>query len=318
MDPTDPASAPRKRTALGRFEHEGATAKIAADGRVAFYMGDDTRFEYVYKFVTAGRYVAGDRPANQALLDAGTLYVARFDADAQGRGTGTWLPLVQGESGLTPDRGFASQADVVINARGAADVVGATPMDRPEDIQPHPSNGKIYAVFTNNDERGVETNPGPDAANPRPNNIGGHIIEIVEDGDDAAATRFSWEIFLLAGNPADPSTYFAGFAKDQVSPIACPDNLVFDNGGNMWLSTDGQPDALGFNDGFYAVPVDGPDRGHLRMFASVPRGAEATGPAHPRTGTRFSPPSNTQARAAASPNHSATGPTAPNPPDRPR
>ena len=285
VDPQDPNSTPRKRTAMGRFKHEGATAKVATDGRVAFYMGDDTRFEYVYKFVTAGRFVEGDRQANSALLDEGTLYVARFDGDTQGRGTGTWLPLVQGQNGLTPERGFASQADVLINARGAADILGATKMDRPEDIQANPANGRVYAVFTNNDKRGVEANPGPDTANPRPNNIGGHIIEISEEGDDAAATRFTWEIFILAGKPDDPSTYFAGFPKDQVSPIASPDNLVFDNSGNMWISTDGQPDAIGFNDGFYAVPVEGQDRGHVRMFASVPRGAEATGPAFTPDGT---------------------------------
>jgi uncharacterized protein len=286
VDPTDPTSVPKKRTAMGRFKHEGATPHIADDGRVAFYMGDDTRFEYIYKFVTAGRFVRGDRGANLNLLDRGTLYVARFDGDAQGRGTGTWLPLVQGHNGLTPDRGFATQADVLINARGAADVVGATPMDRPEDIQAHPSNGKVYAVFTNNDERGVEDGAAPDAANPRPNNIGGHIIEIGEDGD-AAATRFTWEIFMLAGSPDDPSTFFAGFPKEQVSPIACPDNLVFDNDGHMWLATDGQPDAIGFNDGFYAVPVEGDDRGHVRMFARVPRGAEATGPAFSPDGSTF-------------------------------
>lgn len=287
VDPTDPASTPRKRTAMGRFKHEGATPKVAADGRVAFYMGDDTRFEYVYKFVTAGRYVEGDRRANADLLDDGILYAARFDGDARGRGTGTWLPLVQGQNGLTAERGFASQADVVINARGAADVVGATPMDRPEDVQTNPVNGRVYAVFTNNDKRGAGSGPGPDAANPRPNNGNGHIIEITEDGDDAAATRFRWDIFLLAGKPDDPSTFFAGFAKDQVSPIATPDNLAFDDAGNMWISTDGQPKALGVNDGFYAVPVDGSDRGHVRMFASVPRGAEAAGPAFTPDGATF-------------------------------
>jgi secreted PhoX family phosphatase len=286
IDPTDPTSTPKKRTAMGRFKHEGATPHIANDGRIAFYMGDDTRFEYVYKFVTAGRYVRGDRNANLNLLDRGTLYVARFDSDADGGGVGTWLPLVQGQNGLTPDRGFATQADVLINARGAADVVGATPMDRPEDIQAHPSNGRVYAVFTNNDERGVDDGAAPDAANPRPNNVGGHIIEISEVGD-AAATKFTWEIFMLAGNPDDPSTFFAGFPKDQVSPIASPDNVVFDAEGHMWISTDGQPDALGFNDGFYAVPVDGADRGHVRMFASVPRGAEATGPAFSPDGATF-------------------------------
>ncbi|MGH8906473.1 MAG: PhoX family protein [Egibacteraceae bacterium] len=279
IDPTDPSFTPRKRTALGRFKHEGATPKIARDGRVAFYLGDDERFEYVYKFVTAGAFREGDREANLSLLDEGTLYVARFDAGGEGQGTGVWLPLVHGEGGLTAGEGFPSQAEVLINARGAADVLGATPMDRPEDIETHPVNGKVYAVFTKNEDRGADGSPGPDAANPRRENTGGHIIEITEDGDDAAATGFTWEIFLLCGDPDDPSTFFAGFPKDQVSPIATPDNLTFDAQGNLWIATDGQPEAIGFNDGYYAVPVEGDDRGHVRMFASVPRGAEAAGPA---------------------------------------
>jgi uncharacterized protein len=278
VDPTDPSFVPRKRTALGRFKHEAANPKIAPDGRVAFYLGDDERFEYVYKFVTAGQFREGDRETNLSLLDDGTLYVARFDAGAQGQGTGVWLPLVHGEGGLTADRGFTSQADVLINARGAADILGATPMDRPEDIEANPVTSTVYAVFTNNSERGTPGNPDPGPANPRPANAGGHIIEITEDGDDAAATSFAWQIFMLCGNPDDPSTFFAGFGKDQVSPIATPDNLAFDAQGNLWIATDGQQGVIGFNDGYYGVPVEGSDRGHVRMFASVPRGAEATGP----------------------------------------
>jgi secreted PhoX family phosphatase len=276
---------PRKRTALGRFKHEAATPKIARDGRVAFYLGDDQRFEYVYKFVTAGQFREGDRETNLSLLDDGTLYVARFDVGDQGQGIGVWLPLVHGEGGLAADQGFTSQADVLIDARSAADIMGATPMDRSEDIEANPANGKVYAVFTNNDERGTAGSPDVRPANPRPGNRGGHILEITEDGDDAAVTTFAWNIFILAGDPDDPSTFFAGFDKDQVSPIATPDNLTFDAQGNLWIATDGQQGVIGFNDGYYAVPVEGSDRGHVQMFASVPRGAEATGPEFSPDGT---------------------------------
>jgi uncharacterized protein len=274
VNPFEPSSTPRKRTAMGRFEHEGATPAITRDGRVAVYMGDDEAFEYVYKFITAGRVDNADSD----LLDDGTLYVAHFDVNQAGNGIGQWLPLVHGERGLTEEHGFASQADVLINTRGAADVVGATPMDRPEDIEISPVTGAVYLVMTQNPERSAKAGPGTSPANPRSFNTAGHVIELVEDGDDAAATTFTWRIFLLCGNPDDPSTFFAGFPKNQVSPIATPDNLTFDRQGHLWLATDGQSDALGFNDALYAVPVTGRDRGHVRMFASVPRGAEATGP----------------------------------------
>lgn len=283
VDPLDPSSVPHKRTALGRFKHEAATPRIARDGRVAVYLGDDSKFEYIYKFVTSGRFREDDRGADLSLLDDGILYVAHFDpgpaAGANGKGTGTWLPLVHGQGGLDAGKGFASQADVLINARGAADVLGATPMDRPEDIEVSPRSGRVYVVCTKNSDRGGAGRLGTDGPNPRPYNTGGHVIEIAEHGGDAAATTFSWGIFMLCGNPDDPSTFFAGFTKDQVSPIATPDNLVFDAQGHLWIATDGQPEAIAFNDGYYAVPVEGDDRGSVRMFASVPRGAEATGPA---------------------------------------
>jgi secreted PhoX family phosphatase len=271
VDPYDPDATPRKRTALGRFKHEGATVTLAADSRVVVYSGDDERFDYVYKFVSDGRYRPG-RHDNGQLLDAGTLSVARFNPD----GTGEWLPLVHGAGPLTAANGFAGQAEVLINARGAADLLGATKMDRPEDIERNPVTGAIYAVMTNNTRR---TAAQVDAANPRGPNRYGHIIEWHEAGDDAAATTFRWDIFMLCGPAGDASRYFAGFDPSLVSDIATPDNVLFDQAGNLWIVTDGQPGTIGRNDAMFAVPVAGAERGHVRPFLAVPSGAECTGPA---------------------------------------
>ncbi len=303
IDPRDPTSVPRKRTALGRFSHEGAETVVARDGRVAVYMGDDDKFEYVYKFVTRRPFDPHNPAANRDLLDDGTLYVARFDAD----GTGEWLPLVYDERGpLNRRSGFTSQADVVIRARAAADLLGATPMDRPEDIHPSPVDGRVYIACTNNTSRepgsrlgewaGRTIDLGPNAANPRPRNATGHIIELTEDDGDAAATRFRWNVFLLAGNPgasearflveyeqvmraqlAATATYYAGFRDSgAVSPIACPDNLGFDPLGRLWIVTDSDR-VLGTNDGCFVCPTTGPERGALRQIMSGPNGAEICG-----------------------------------------
>jgi secreted PhoX family phosphatase len=274
FDPYDASSTPKKRTALGRNKHEGHTSAVAPSGHVAIYSGDDERFEYAYKFVTAGTYNADDRAANMELLDDGTLYVARFDED----GSGEWLPLIHGESGLDEAGGFNSQADILINPRAASDVLGATRMDRPEDFETNPVTGKVYLVLTNNSNRGEADYPATDEANPRGPNYDGHIIEITEDGDDHAATSFTWEIFLLAGDPAAEDTYFAGYPKHQVSPIAAPDNITFDAIGNLWISTDGLPRSLEGNDGLFAVPVKGAERGYLRQFFSAVPGSEVSGP----------------------------------------
>lgn len=271
FDPYDPQSVPKKRTALGRNKHEGHTSVVAPGGQVAIYSGDDERFEYAYKFVTAGTFNPDDRAANMNLLDEGTLYVARFDDD----GTGEWLPLVFGEGLLTQAYGFDSQADVLINTRFAADLLGATKMDRPEDFETNPVNKKVYLVCTNNGNRTIEET---NKANPRVENFNGHIIEITEANDDHAATTFTWNMFVLCGDPANGSTYFAGYDSGLVSPISSPDNITFDRAGNIWISTDGLPNNLEGNDGLFAAPTEGEERGYVRQFFSAVPGAEVTGP----------------------------------------
>lgn len=256
IDPFDPDSVPVKRTALGRFRHEGATFGYSPSGRVVFYSGDDERFEYIYKYVSTNAYDPMLRGMGQDVLDNGTLYVARFNDD----GSGDWLPLVYGENGLDESNGFSSQGDVLVKTRLAADVLGATRMDRPEDMQQNPVSHKVYAAMTNNSNRKADD---IDAANPRSENRWGHVIELSEQDDDSAAIAFTWDIFLICGDPADESTYFAGAPKDQVSPIACPDNVNFDTAGNLWISTDGQPSALELADALHCVPTEGAQRGQV-------------------------------------------------------
>jgi uncharacterized protein len=270
VDPYDAASVPVKRTALGRFKHEAAAGTVAPNGSYVVYMGDDERFDYVYKFVTSRGYDPNNRASNMTLLDEGTLYVARFNDD----GSGTWLPVTYGEGPLTSAGGFASQADVLIRTRLAGDALGATRMDRPEDVEVNPVTGKVYVTLTNNSNRGTDGQPGIDAANPRARNNWGHIIELTERDGDHAGTSFGWEIFMLAGDPADEGTYFAGFPKDQVSPIACMDNIAFDSRGNLWIATDGQPSALKVNDGVFGVPTQGPERGRVMQLLSAVNGSE--------------------------------------------
>jgi hypothetical protein len=277
FDPYDPTSTPKKRTALGRIRHEAQTFAVAPDGRVVCYTGDDTRFEYVYKFITEATFNPNDRAANMDILDSGTLYVARFNDD----GSGDWLPLVFGEGPLTEENGFTSQADVLIKTRLAADALGGTQMDRPEDMEPNPINGKIYVALTNNTRRGVdEGSPGTNAANPRADNKYGHVIEMTEEGNDHSSLSFQWEIFMLCGDPADEATetYFAGYPKDRVSKIAAPDNVTYDLQGNLWIATDGMGPTLEVNDGVFVVPVEGDERGHVRQFLSGVKGCEVCGP----------------------------------------
>jgi secreted PhoX family phosphatase len=278
IDPDHPTSTPRKHTAMGRFKHEAATIRIAADGRAVAYLGDDERFDYLYKFVSKRKYRKGRsrlvKRHNMALLSEGDLYVARFAGtpSPDHDGTGTWIPLVTGGVSRVPGM---SVEQVLVFTRLAADKVAATTMDRPEDVQPSPVTGKVYMSCTNNSNR---TASQIDAANPRANNKSGHVIEISETNNDAAATTFDWAIVLVCGNPDDPSTYFSGYDRTKVSPISCPDNLAFDRQGNLWIATDGQPDSIGLNDALHAVPISGAERGHVQQFLAVPTGAETCGP----------------------------------------
>lgn len=289
IDPYDANSVPRKHTALGRFKHEAANVRIDAAGHVAVYMGDDEKFDYLYKFVAKRKYIEGNRRHNLKLLTEGDLYVARFSGEQQddnaNLGTGEWLPLtVNGES-VVPGM---STEEVLVFTRLAADKLGATPMDRPEDVEPDPTTGKVYVVCTNNSDRGVKAGkPGPDAANPRNANKDGHIIELSEQHNRVDATSFRWDLFLVCGDPDDAGTYFGGY-DGPVAPISCPDNIAFDSAGDLWIATDGAPSSLKLADGLFRVPLTGKHRGKVAQFLAVPNQAETCGPVvHDRDGSVF-------------------------------
>jgi secreted PhoX family phosphatase len=273
IDPLDPTSTPKKRTAMGRFKHEGAANIINKDGRFVVYQGDDERFDYVYKFVTRGTVDRNNRAANRDLLDDGTLFVAKYNAD----GTGEWMPLTFGQGPLTAANGFNSQADILIDARRAGDLLGATRMDRPEDAEANPKTNKVYVIFTNNTNRKDNE---IDAANPRAKNEFGHIIEMTPpDGDHAAAT-FKWEILVKCGDPsvaAVGATFSSATTKDGW--FGMPDNCAIDSDGRLWISTDGNSDReTGRTDGLWALETDGEGRATSKLFFRCPAGAELCGP----------------------------------------
>ena len=271
IDPYDPGSTPIKRTALGRFKHEGCTYAIAKDNRVVFYSGDDERFDYVYKFITARPWNPNDRAANKDLMDDGTLYVARFTDD----GKVEWMPLVHGQGPLTAENGFNSQADVVIYARMAADLLKATPMDRPEDVETNPVNGRVYVMLTNNTQR---TEQQVNRPNPVVRNAHGHVIEITPKDGDHASTEGTWSIFLVGGRPGiDPGARYHR-AVTENGWLSCVDNCAFDSKGRIWIATDGAPTAAGIADGLYGADTTGYGRALTRCFFQAPTGAEVCGP----------------------------------------
>ena len=302
IDPYDAGSTPKKRTALGRFKHENAALVVAATGKVVVYLGDDERNEYIYKFVSTAAYDARNPATGKDILDAGTLYVARFNAGASATdrlGDGTWIPLVHGQNGLTVENGFANQAEVLIKARMAADRVGATMMDRPEWIATNPSKaGEVYCTLTNNNRRGStpassnsvggttvagSARPPVDDPNPRANNVWGHIIRWNETGGDATALTFAWDIFVLAGNPkkyADRTDLKSGSAAITVdNQFNSPDGLGFDPEGRLWIQTDGNYTNAGEFDGQGNNQMLAADAktGAVRRFLVGPSACEITG-----------------------------------------
>jgi secreted PhoX family phosphatase len=279
IDPFDPASIPKKRTAIGRMKHEGAAGIINKDGRYVIYTGDDQRFDYVYRFVTRARVDTANRAANRDILDDGTLSVARYDAD----GSMTWLPLVHGQGPLTEANGFASQADVVIEARRAADLLGATKMDRPEDVEANPRTNKVYVMLTFNEQRTVAgTNPNTDVnvANPRAGSRFGHIIEMTPPDGDHAADKYTWEILVKCGDPSIAEVG-ATFSSDTTRNgwFGMPDNLAFDSQGRLWVATDGNSGKrTQRTDGIWGLETEGPGRGTSKHLFRGPTGAEICGP----------------------------------------
>jgi hypothetical protein len=298
IDPFTPGSKPVKRTALGRFKHENAAYSIAPNGKIVVYMGCDERNEYIYKFVSAGTFDKANptSTANRRLLEQGTLYVARFDAGAaaaDNMGTGVWIPLVFGQNGLTEANGFGSQAEVLIRTRQAADRVGATMMDRPEWVTVNPNNpGNVYVTLTNNNRRGGTTSnaadgtttagsarPPADEANPRANNVWGHIVRWTEAGNDPTALTFNWDIFVLAGQPSitDARKPSANITIDNL--FNSPDGLAFDSFGRLWIQTDGSYSNAGdfANMGNNQMLAADPATKEIRRFLVGPSGCEITG-----------------------------------------
>lgn len=278
IDPFNPKSTPRKHTGLGRFKHEGAEMTVTPSGRLAVYMGDDQRFEYIYKFVSKNRYQPGEqhRAANMRLLEEGTLYVARFNED----GTGEWLPLVHGQNGLTAENGFADQGELLVKTRLAADKVGATKMDRPEWISADPfKSGSLYCTLTNNSDRGKEGKPGADAANPRNNNLFGHIIHWQEADGDGTQTEFKWDILVMAGKPdAEKEQHRGNISGDA---FGSPDGLAFDHRGVLWIQTDVSTSTLNMKEyagmGNNQMVATIPGTNEYRRFLTAPNGSEVTG-----------------------------------------
>ncbi|MBL8319242.1 MAG: PhoX family phosphatase [Burkholderiaceae bacterium] len=279
IDPMDPASTPVKRTALGRAAHEGAWVAVTKDGRAVVYSGEDARFEYIYKFVSrdkiapagAGKTAA---QANRELLDHGTLYVARFDADGSGR----WLPLVHGQGPLTAAGGFADQGEIVIKARQASDALGGTKMDRPEWLAIDQKSGEVYCTLTNNSARGQPNMPGVDAVNPRANNVMGGVIRWKDDGD-FDGTTFRWSHLVLAGDPANERAEAKGNVKGDI--FACPDGLVLDARGVLWIQTDAHATQMYKgelkNIGNNQMLAFDRATGEVRRFLTGPTNCEITG-----------------------------------------
>ncbi|MGE3143607.1 MAG: PhoX family phosphatase, partial [Hyphomonadaceae bacterium] len=311
IDPYDPASTPKKRTALGRFKHECATTALSRDGRVIVYSGDDQAGECVYKFISAGRFDPANRAANANLLDDGQLYVAKLEADGSGR----WLPLTAeaanaAAAGYTAP--FENQGDVVIRAREAARLLEATPMDRPEDVEAildenWVGQGQVFIACTNNraarpDAPGNPLRAAPASDEGHQPNLAGHVLRFEEAGGDCASLEFRWDVFVFGGDPdaseapIDTPQGVPGYLSvlrdgeklNLGARFACPDNLCFDRAGNVWIATDGSPAVFGdCNDSVMVVSAAASGPKNIKRFLTGPVGAEICGPTFARDGRTF-------------------------------
>jgi uncharacterized protein len=276
IDPLDAAAMPVKRTALGRIKHENAAVTVARDGRVVVYTGDDERGEFLYRWVSRDVYVPGGDTST--LLEEGQLSVARFDTD----GSGAWVEL-------TPEATGMDAAMIAIHTRMAASQVGATTMDRPEWVAVNPLAAEAYCCLTNNSRRGPDaTNAGGDAMaavegspNPRDANNYGQIVRWYADDEDHTASGFTWDLFVMAGNPdVHEGTAYAGSPNVTAGNMFnSPDGMMFDSQGLVWIQTDGDDS----NEGDYAgmgnnqMLVGDPATGEIARFMTGPKGSEVTG-----------------------------------------
>lgn len=272
IDPFDPASTPKKRTALGRFKHENAALVVAANGKVVVYLGDDERGEFLYRFVSHGKYSATSN--NSDLLENGDLFVAKFHDDLRGE----WLAL-------TPETTGLSDAEIRIHTRQAASIVGATTMDRPEWVAVNPTLAEAYVALTNNKHRGRKPNTGGDdtpakGPNPRERNRYGQIARWMPDNDDHSAAGFTWNLFALAGNPEVHDDAYAGSENINAGNMFnSPDGIAFDQSGMLWIQTDGNYT----NEGDFAgmgnnqMLCGDTVTGEIRRFLVGPRECEVTG-----------------------------------------
>lgn len=282
IDPMDPQSTPKKRTALGRFKHENAALVVDNSGHVVVYLGDDERGEHLYKFVSKHKYRESDNNANRNLLEEGTLYVAKFDAkDGELKGSGEWLELTHGKNGLTKQNGFADQGEVLVKTRLAATQVGATTMDRPEWVAVHPNKSTVFCSLTNNKNRGKKENQPVGGPNPRAKNQYGQIVRWKPAGGDHRAGQFEWDLYVLAGNPeVYQDSLNAGSANvNKDNMFNSPDGIGFDAAGRLWIQTDGNY----FNKGDFAgmgnnqMLCGDPETGEIRRFLTGPIACEVTG-----------------------------------------
>ncbi len=272
VDPFNPSSTPKKLTALGRFKHENADVVIAKNGKVVVYMGDDERGEFLYKYVSDKKYKANGN--NDDLLQKGTLYVAKF----HNNGKGEWLALTPKTTGMTKE-------EICLHTRMAGSKVKATTMDRPEWVASNPKKVESYCCLTNNKNRGIKPNKGGDntpvgGPNPREKNLYGQIVRWIPQGKDHSATKFDWDLFVLAGNPTVHNDKRAGSKNINADNMFnSPDGLAFDNKGLIWIQTDGKYSNTGDFAGMgnNQMLIGDPATGEIKRFLTGPKSCEVTG-----------------------------------------